>query len=86
MAASILYFHGKQLLVWALVVVGVVTVALIVLSIYLVKVCKKKLGKEAYWIASVPWLAILIAGFLFDAEIHQTAVLQQFWQRTDWGL
>jgi hypothetical protein len=45
-------------------VVGVIVVALITLSTVLLRVRKRKWGKRAYWIAPLPWLAVLITGFL----------------------
>jgi hypothetical protein len=45
--------------------VGAIVVALITLSTVLLslRVRKRKWGKRAYWIAPLPWLAVLITGF-----------------------
>jgi hypothetical protein len=60
------YFHGEELLVWMFVILGVVALALVVFSVWLVKVCKRSLGNRAYWIAPVPCVVVLVVGFLFS--------------------
>jgi amino acid transporter len=64
MATSILFVDGELYLAWTSVVVGAIVVALIALSTVLLRVRTRKWGKRAYWIAPLPWLAVLITGFL----------------------
>jgi hypothetical protein len=63
--AAFVAFDGEQILVMFAIVAAIILFGLIFLSIFLVRLFKSRLGRNAYWLASLPWLALLVTGLIF---------------------
>jgi|HubBroStandDraft_6_1064221.scaffolds.fasta_scaffold24069_4 hypothetical protein len=63
MLASAFYVHGEQILLWVLGVLALLILGLIALSVWLVRISKRKIGNRAYWLAPLPLLVVLLVGF-----------------------
>jgi hypothetical protein len=63
MLASAFYVHGEQILLWVRGVLALLILGLIALSVWLVRITKRKIGNRAYWLAPLPFLGALLVGF-----------------------
>jgi hypothetical protein len=64
MLASAFYVDGNQLVLLYLGILVLFTLALIALSVWLVRAAKRKIGNRAYWLAPLPFLVALLIGFV----------------------
>jgi hypothetical protein len=49
-----------------LAILGLIALGLVGLTIWLVRAAKRRIGNRAYWLAPIPLLALLLAGYLFE--------------------
>jgi hypothetical protein len=64
MLAAASYVDGNQIVLLYLGILVLLTLALIALSVWLVKAAKRKIGNRAYWLAPLPFLVALLIGFV----------------------
>jgi hypothetical protein len=63
MLVSTFYFHGEQLVVWFLALLGMLTLGLVLFTLWFVRKVKPRIGNRAYWLAPIPFVLVLLAVF-----------------------
>ncbi len=66
MSVSASYLRGEQLVSWLFAILGLLALALIGFTAWLVRTAKRRIGNTAYWLAPIPFFVVLLAGFLFS--------------------
>lgn len=66
MFISMFYFHGEQLLFWFFTLLGLLTLGLLLFSVWLVRRANQRIGNTAYWLAPMPFVVVLLAAFVVD--------------------